>query len=394
MTTPLKSLATLAVAGTLASLSSTALAGRFVPSTGVPVEDQFIVVLKGNPGLARAAELKALGAGHNGLVAKVYEHALPGGVVRMSQAAAEALARNPGVDFVEQDSVVQLIVPSSVTVSTVQSGATWGLDRIDQHALPLNGNYTYGPDGAGVTAYIIDTGIRTSHSQFGGRAWVGFDAFGGSGLDCHGHGTHVAGTVGGSTFGVAKAVGLVAVRVLDCAGSGTVSGVLAGVDWVAGNALKPAVANMSLSGGASAALDYGVNVAIASGVHFSVAAGNSNANACNYSPARVFAAATVGATASSDARASYSNYGQCLDLFAPGSSITSAWYSSDTAAAILSGTSMATPHVAGVAALYLQQDPLASPATVNSAIAAGATAGVVTNPGPRSPNRLLYSLIP
>jgi subtilisin family serine protease len=276
---------------------------------------------------------------------------------------------------------------------TTQNNATWGLDRIDQRNLPLSGTYTYDVSGSGVRAYIIDTGIHYSHNEFGGRASFGYDALGGDGSDCNGHGTHVAGTVGGTVYGVAKNVALYAVRVLNCSGSGTTSGVIAGVDWVRNNAIKPAVANMSLGGGASTSLDNAVSNAIASGVTFAVAAGNSSANACNYSPARVASALTVGSTTSSDSRSSFSNFGSCLDLFAPGSSITSAWRTSNTATNTISGTSMASPHVAGVAALYLSisGNSGASPSTVASAIINNATTGVVGNAGSGSPNRLLHS---
>jgi subtilisin family serine protease len=245
-----------------------------------------------------------------------------------------------------------------------------------------------------VTAYVIDTGIRFSHSQFNGRATSGFDAVdGGSADDCNGHGTHVAGTIGGSTYGVAKGVTLVAVRVLSCSGSGTTSGVISGVNWVTSNhqAGRPAVANMSLGGGVSTALDTAVRNSIADGVTYAIAAGNSNANACNASPARVSTALTIGATDSSDRRASFSNFGTCVDWFAPGVSITSAWWTSNTATNTISGTSMATPHTAGVAALYLQTSPTASPATVRSALVANATAGVVVNRGNGSPNALLFT---
>jgi subtilisin family serine protease len=241
-----------------------------------------------------------------------------------------------------------------------------------------------------VTAYIIDTGILYSHSDFGGRARFGYDAVGSGGVDCNGHGTHVAGTVGGNTYGVAKAVKLVGVRVLSCSGSGTTAGVIAGVNWVTQNAVKPAVANMSLGGGVSTTLDNAVASSISSGVTYALAAGNSTANACNSSPSRVASAITVGATTSTDAKASYSNYGTCLDIFAPGSSITSDWYTSSTATNTISGTSMASPHVAGAAALVLSANPSFTPAQVRDNLVSRSTPNVVTSPGTGSPNRLLF----
>jgi subtilisin family serine protease len=302
----------------------------------------------------------------------------------MSEAEAEALSLDFRVKYVEEDGVMQ--------ASATQSNPPWGLDRIDQRNRPLSATYTYNWTGSGVRVYVIDTGIRTTHTQFGGRASNVFDAFGGNGVDCNGHGTHVSGTVGGSTYGVAKSALLRGVRVLNCSGSGSTSGVIAGVDWVTSNHINPAVANMSLGGGASTTLDNAVNNLSNSGVAIAVAAGNSNVDACSSSPARAANAITVGSTTSTDARSSFSNFGTCVDLFAPGSSILSSWFSSDTATATLSGTSMASPHVAGVAALYKQANPSASAATIRNAIVNNATSGVISGAGTGSPNRLLYSL--
>jgi subtilisin family serine protease len=319
----------------------------------------------------------------------VYTAALKGFAGTLNAGQLNALQNNPNVAYIEADLPMQ--------ASTIQTGATWGIDRIDQRSLPLSTSFAYTNTGAGVNAYILDTGIRLSHADFAGRAVSGFDAVdGGSADDCNGHGTHVAGSVGGTLYGVAKGVKLVAVRVLDCAGSGTTSGVVAGIDWVTANHVKPATANMSLGGGASTAIDDAVTRSIAAGVTYGVAAGNGNMagraqNACNYSPARVPTAITVGATTSTDAKASYSNYGTCVDIFAPGSSIKSAWYTGDTATNTISGTSMATPHVVGVISLFLQSNPGASPAAVEAAIEGNATIGKVTSAGSGSPNLLLFT---
>ena len=324
---------------------------------------------------------------HAGVLDYVYTNALRGFSVRMTEGMARGLSNHPQVAWVEED--------GEVSADTTQTNATWGLDRIDQRDRPLNGTFVYTRTGSGVKAYIIDTGILRTHTQFGGRAIHGFTAIndGRGSTDCNGHGTHVSGTVGGSTYGVAKGVTLVAVRVLGCTGSGTNSGVIAGVDWVRGDhpAGAPAVANMSLGGGASSALDTAVNNCINDGVTFAVAAGNSNTNACNSSPARVPAAITVGSSTSTDARSSFSNFGTCVDLFAPGSSITSAWYTSTSATRTISGTSMASPHAAGVAVLYLQGNPGASPATVRNALVNNSTTNRLTNIGSGSPNRLLFT---
>lgn len=354
------------------------------------VANQYIVVLKDNVADVdgEAARLANAFGGDRGN-GHTYKRALKGFSVRLPEQQAERLADDPRVAYVEEDAVVSL--------GATQTGATWGIDRIDQRDLPLNGTYTYNATGTGVKAYIIDTGIRATHTEFAGRVISGFTAIN-DGLgtnDGNGHGTHVSGTVGGTTFGVAKNVTLVAVRVLDSSGSGTNSGVIAGVDFVTSDhqAGQPAVANMSLGGGVSSALDTAVTNSINDGVTYAIAAGNDGLDACNTSPARVASAITVGSTTSTDARSSFSNFGTCLDIFAPGSSITSSWRTSDTATNTISGTSMATPHVTGVAALFLETNPTASPATVTAAIINSSTLNHVTNPGTGSPNRLLFSLL-
>ena len=360
-----------------------------------PVPGQYIVVLKDDAAsLATESDSRArvanvaseMSTRHRARLVRSYGHALRGFVAQADDQALAKLIADPRVAYVEEDGYV--------SISATQSGATWGIDRIDQRARPLNGTYVYNTTAAGVHAYIIDTGVLLSHTQFTGRMGNGFDAVtsGGNANDCNGHGTHVAGTVGGSTYGVAKGVTIHPVRVLGCNGSGTNSGVIAGMDWVAQNRIRPAVANMSLGGGASQATDHAVQRMVNAVVTVVVAAGNDNGNACSYSPARAPNAITVGSTTNTDARSSFSNFGTCLDIFGPGSSITSAWYTGTTATNTISGTSMAAPHVAGVAALYLATNTGASPAQVVSAINASATTGVVTNPGTGSPNRLLYSL--
>lgn len=352
-----------------------------------PVADRYVVIFKAeveNP----AAEAASLVRAGGGQLLHTYQYALKGFAATLPEAAVQALRRTPRVESVEPDQTI------SLNQTSTQNDATWGLDRIDQVSLPLNTQYVYNSTGVGVTAFIIDTGILATHNEFTGRVGTGYTVIsdGRGTTDCHGHGTHVAGTVGGVTYGVAKAVALTPVRVLNCSGSGYVSGVIAGVDWVAGSTARPAVANMSLGGGLYTPLNTAVAGAVAKGVTMVVAAGNDNADACRSSPASEPSALTVGATTSSDARASFSNYGTCVDIFAPGTSITSAWYTSISATNTISGTSMATPHVAGVAALVLSDHPDASPAAVGNFLKTGATAGVVTSVGAGSPNLLIYSL--
>ncbi len=386
----------------LAVLATVAVAAMGSPAQAAPVTGailnagaadavpgSYIVVLRDGTLTPAGVDAKArdLATRHKGAVARTYGSALRGFESRMSVADARALAGDPAVLYVEQNRYVH-------ADATQANPPSWGLDRIDQRNLPLNSSYTYPNTGSGVKAYIVDTGIRRTHTDFGGRAIVGFDAVtaGGTADDCNGHGTHVSGTVGGSSYGVAKGVTLVAVRVLDCAGSGTNAGVIAGVDWVTSDHLagQLAVANMSLGGGFNQALNDAVTRAITDGVSFAVAAGNSNANACSSSPSSTPAAITVGATDSADARASFSNFGTCLDIFAPGVNITSAWNTSNTATNTISGTSMASPHVAGAAALVVSANPSFTPAQVRNKLVADATAGVVTNPGTGSPNALLF----
>jgi len=364
-----------------------------IRSAGGPtaVASSYIVVFKDSAVSRASVSSTASGliSRHGGKVARTYTAALRGFEVNASAKAAARIAADPSVAYVEQNHTVQL-------AGTQPNPPSWGLDRIDQRNLPLNSSYTYPNTATNVNAYVIDTGIRFSHNDFGGRAVSGFDAIdGGAADDCHGHGTHVAGTVGGSAYGVAKAARIYGVRVLNCQGSGTNAQVVAGIDWVTANAVRPAVANMSLGGGANNATDTAVNNSVNAGITYVVAAGNGNSlgvrqNACNYSPARVANAITVGATQNNDAAASFSNFGTCVDILAPGVNITSAWYNSNTATNTISGTSMASPHTAGVAALVLSANPTWQPQQVSDYLVANSTANVVTNVGTGTPNRLLY----
>ncbi len=353
----------------------------------IDVRDRYIVTFKDNVEDVDAMTDELM-RGKGGKVHFRYRHALKGFAATIPAQAVEGMRRNPNVDVIEADGLVY-------KNATQNNPPSWGLDRIDQRNLPLSSSYTYQNGGEGVTAYIIDTGIRFDHQEYNGRAFSGYDFVDNdnNAYDCDGHGTHVAGTVGGTTVGVAKNVKLVAVRVLNCNGSGTWSGVIAGVDWVTANADLPAVANMSLGGGYFSLMNTAVENSISAGVVYAVSAGNSNANACNYSPASAPNALTVGSTTSSDYRSSFSNYGTCVDVFAPGSSIRSSTMTTTSSYANWSGTSMASPHVAGVAALYLSANTSATPSQVNAAIVNGATTGVISNAGTGSPNRLLYSLI-
>jgi subtilisin family serine protease len=341
-----------------------------------PIPGSYIVVLKDN---VENDDERARGkaARKNGKVKDKYASVINGFSAELSADGVEDMRADPDVAYIEED--------GEMSISVTQTGATWGIDRIDQRNRPLSGTYTYTTTASNVHVYIIDTGIRPSHSQFGGRANTVFGS-----NDCNGHGTHVAGTIGGSTYGVAKGVRLHGVRVLGCSGSGSTSTIIAGMDWVRLNHIKPAVANMSLGGGFSSSLNAAANNLSNAGVFVAVAAGNSNANACNFSPASASAVTSVMSSTSSDAKSSFSNFGSCAHLYAPGSSITSAWHTSNTATRTISGTSMASPHVAGVAALYKATFGDASSSTIRTWLINNATTNVISGNPSGTANRLLF----
>ena len=387
-------------AGALAGLALAACRGNDSPAGPTPAQAdlsaaqtqpaRYIVVYKKHVTDTRA-EINRHVSAMSSKVERVYQYAIRGWAGTLTSAEVAQLRADPDVALVERDGQVH-------TMTTQAPTPSWGLDRIDQVSLPLNNSYTYTRTGAGVHFYGIDTGILYAHTDFGGRASAGFDAVtsGGNAVDCNGHGTHTASTAAGTVYGVAKGMTVIGVRVLDCSGSGSVSGVIAGVDWVTQHAIKPAVANMSLGGGLSAALDSTVAASIASGVVYAIASGNGDIfgnpqDACGFSPADVPTAITVNASTITDARASFSNYGPCTDLYAPGVNITAAWLGANNSTTnTISGTSMATPHVAGVVGLYLEANPSATPAQVAAALVANASSNKITNPLANTPNKLLY----
>jgi subtilisin family serine protease len=380
----------LTTALSIAALPAAAATGQVLgEGRADAIKDSYIVQIKdsASPKSASALTARDLTAKYGGQVRVAWQHALNGFAVTMSADQARRMAADARVDYVQQDAVVRI-------ADTQPNPPSWGLDRIDQRDRPLDNSYTYNSTASNVHVYVIDTGIRISHSTFGGRATWGFNAIDTNNTDCNGHGTHVAGTIGGSQYGVAKGARLVAVKVLNCQGSGSFAQVVNGINWVTQNAVKPAVANMSLgAAGSDTATENAVRNSIASGVTYAIASGNSNQNACNFTPAKVAEAITVNASDTNDARASFSNFGTCTDIFAPGVNITSSWMTSDTSTNTISGTSMASPHVAGGAALWLADHPGDSAAAVQAALIANSSLNKISNPGTGSPNRLLFTNI-
>ncbi|NDU74435.1 S8 family serine peptidase [Actinomadura sp. DSM 109109] len=375
-----KPLFTAVIAASLAAVSAapaqavTFRAPLALAAPGEGIAGQYIVTLR--PGASIAGTV----AEHGIKTIYRYGRVLNGFAAKLGPAGLAKLRRTPGVVLVEQDAVVH-------ADGTQQNPPSWGIDRIDQTALPLSRSYTFTSTGEGVYAYIVDTGISAAHPQFGGRASNVYDAFGGNGADCNGHGTHVAGTVGSTSYGVAKNVRLRGVRVLNCQGSGSTSGVIAGMDWVAIHRSRPAVANMSLGGRYSPSVNSAANGLTNAGVFLAAAAGNDGRDACDYSPAGAANSTTVAASTINDARASYSNHGPCVDLYAPGSAITSTWLNGGTNT--ISGTSMAAPHVTGAAALYKALNGDASYSVIRGWLVSNAVSGVISGNPAGTPNRLL-----
>jgi subtilisin family serine protease len=375
--TPLLLLAALALAACGEGSPTAARTPADAPvlaARGAAVEGSYLVVLK------EGADPRSVAAALGVAPRYVYAAAVNGFAGTLNAGQLNALRHDPRVAYLEQDQPYH--------AATTQTNAPWGLDRIDQRNLPLSTTYSYTSTGSGVRAYVLDTGIQANHPQFGTRAQNVYDAFGGTGADCNGHGTHVAGIIGAATYGVAKGVSLRGVRVLDCNGSGTTAAIVAAIDWVRVNAVKPAVANLSLGGGFSSTLNTAVTNLVNAGVFTTVVSGNENQDACNVSPSSATAALTVAATNRDDTRLSSGNYGSCVDIYAPGGSIVSTWINSGTNT--LSGSSMAAPHAAGVAALYKATFGDAASSTIDSWIKTNATAGVVKNVPAGTPNRLLY----
>ncbi len=384
-------LAVFAVGAAAAFLTPSTIQGHKSKLRKAPqsIPNRYIVVL--NPTALRSEQETSersagrLASRYGGAVDKVFNHAFQGFSAEMTPEAAEEMSNDPGVLFVEQDSYI--------SVNSTQTNAPWGLDRVDQRSVPLNNTYSYASTGSGVHVYVIDTGIRASHVDFQGRATADYDSMydGQNGNDCHGHGTHVAATVGGNNYGVAKGVRLHGIRVIGCNGIGTVSTAVEGIDWVTANHVSPAVANMSMGSNASPLMDFAVQGSIDAGVTYVVAAGNANSDACQVSPARLGSAITVGASDQTDVRAAFSNYGSCVDLFAPGVGITSAWSWNDTATLTANGTSMASPHVTGAVALHLENEPDATPAQAAAALMGDATSGTMGTMSDGSPNLMLFT---
>jgi subtilisin family serine protease len=385
--------ATLGIAGLVATApGSHATEAAVSPAKDVSIRDagsptaipgSYVVVLSGDRSAASTeATTQSVATSYDVSVRRTFSSAVDGFSAGMTEDQAKKLAGDSRVAFVQQNQ----------KISVSQDNPPWGLDRLDQRDLPLDKRYDQPITANNVTVYVIDTGIYAAHHDFGGRASVGTDTVGDGkkGVDCHGHGSHVAGTIAGTKYGVAKRARVVAVRTMNCSGIGTTESVVAGIEWITAHAKKPAVVNMSLRGGPDPAMDAALKKSVAAGITYSVAAGNDSADACGGSPGRVPEAITVGATEKTDAKAAFSNFGTCVDLFAPGVNVESVGITGPDAKATLSGTSMATPHVTGGIALYLSQNPTAKPADVAAALTDAATPNKVGSPGTGSPNRLLY----